>query len=163
MLHCNIVSHWLGACTKWSLPKYWTWHSFVATFSLEILLHEIFPLGAESGTVLWQNLLIRLICHWADFTNMMMFSFWQSSAPAGIILWMRPANERRRYNVTSSVIGRAHSQNDPCPECGLLNLITKILLLKYMSVDRNLHSWLLIGCGGILLIVRWCMVKEKQR
>ena len=27
---------------------------------------------------------------------------------------MRPANERRRYNVTSSLIGRAHSQNDPC-------------------------------------------------
>ena len=31
----------------------------------------------------------------------------------GIILWMRPANERRRYNVTSSLIGWEHSQNDP--------------------------------------------------
>ena len=27
---------------------------------------------------------------------------------------MRPANERRRYNVTSSRIGWAHTQNDPC-------------------------------------------------
>ena len=26
------------------------------------------------------------------------------------ILWMHPANERRRYNVTSSLIGWAHSQ-----------------------------------------------------
>ena len=26
---------------------------------------------------------------------------------------MRPANERRRYNVTSSLIGWAHTQNDP--------------------------------------------------
>ena len=31
----------------------------------------------------------------------------------GIILCMRLANERRRYNVTSSLIGWAHTQNDP--------------------------------------------------
>ena len=31
----------------------------------------------------------------------------------GTILCMRPANERRRYNVTSSLIERAHTQNDP--------------------------------------------------
>ena len=32
----------------------------------------------------------------------------------GIILYMRPANGRRRYNVTSSLIGWAHTQSDPC-------------------------------------------------
>ena len=32
---------------------------------------------------------------------------------AGIILWMHPANERRRYIVTSSLIGRVHTQSDP--------------------------------------------------
>ena len=31
-----------------------------------------------------------------------------------IFLCMRPANERRRYNVMSSLIGWAHAQNDPC-------------------------------------------------
>ena len=31
----------------------------------------------------------------------------------GIILCMRTADERRRYNVTSSLIGWAHTQNDP--------------------------------------------------
>ena len=31
-----------------------------------------------------------------------------------IILWMRPANERRRYIVTSALIGWAHLQNNPC-------------------------------------------------
>ena len=31
----------------------------------------------------------------------------------GIILYMRRANERRRYIVTSSLIGWAHLQNDP--------------------------------------------------
>ena len=33
---------------------------------------------------------------------------------SGIILWMHPANERRCYNVTSSLIGCVHSQNNPC-------------------------------------------------
>ena len=32
----------------------------------------------------------------------------------GIILCMHPANERRRYIVTSSLIGWVHTQNDPC-------------------------------------------------
>ena len=31
-----------------------------------------------------------------------------------IILCMRPANERRHYIVTSSLIGRMHAHNDPC-------------------------------------------------
>ena len=31
---------------------------------------------------------------------------------AGIILCMRSAYERRRYNVTSSLIGCAHAQNE---------------------------------------------------
>ena len=33
---------------------------------------------------------------------------------AGILLRMHQANERRRYNVTSSLIGWAHEPNDPC-------------------------------------------------
>ena len=36
---------------------------------------------------------------------------------AGIILWMHPANERRRYIVTSPLIGWTHSQIDPCVWC----------------------------------------------
>ena len=31
-----------------------------------------------------------------------------------IILCMRRANERRRHIVTSSLIGSAHTQSDPC-------------------------------------------------
>ena len=31
----------------------------------------------------------------------------------GIILWMHPASERRRYIVTSSLIGWVHTQNNP--------------------------------------------------
>ena len=40
---------------------------------------------------------------------------WQGMAAtaAGIILYMCPANERWRYNVTSSLIGWVHAQKDP--------------------------------------------------
>ena len=37
-----------------------------------------------------------------------------TNAAAGIILCMRPANERRRYNVTSSHIVWERAQHDPC-------------------------------------------------
>ena len=33
---------------------------------------------------------------------------------AWTIMCMRPANDRRRYNVTAPLIGWAHAQNDPC-------------------------------------------------
>ena len=36
---------------------------------------------------------------------------------SGIILRMRPANERWRSIVTSSLIGRVHKQNDPDITC----------------------------------------------
>ena len=35
-------------------------------------------------------------------------------AEAGIVLCLCPANERRRYIVTSSLIGWAHAQDSPC-------------------------------------------------
>ena len=49
-------------------------------------------------------------------------SFWlflccvqiQCTPTSGITLCIRPANERRRYIVTSSLIGWTHTQIDPC-------------------------------------------------
>ena len=35
-------------------------------------------------------------------------------ATTGIILGMGSANERRLYNVTLSLTGHDHTQNDPC-------------------------------------------------
>ena len=36
-----------------------------------------------------------------------------TTSTAGIILGMGSANERRRHDVMSSLIGRAHTQHDP--------------------------------------------------
>ena len=48
------------------------------------------------------------------------------------LLCMRPANERRRYTITSSVIGWAHTQNDPC--------IFDIRIADLLSTLRPLRS-----------------------
>ena len=45
---------------------------------------------------------------------------------AGNMLYVRPANERPRYNITSSLIGWAHIQNDPCTAVG--KFLTPLLL-----------------------------------
>ena len=39
---------------------------------------------------------------------------WSTTLLAGIILGVGSASERRRYNVTLSLIGGAHTQNDAC-------------------------------------------------
>ena len=39
---------------------------------------------------------------------------YNTCAVPGIILCMRPANEKRRYIVIFSLIGWVHTQNDPC-------------------------------------------------
>ena len=55
----------------------------------------------------------------------------------GIILCMCQANERRRYIVTSSIIGWAHTQNDPwIPGSG-----TKSSMMYVPSILGH-HKWL---------------------
>ena len=62
---------------------------------------------------------------------------WKSLYLKGIILGMHPANERRRYTVTSPLIGWAHTQNDPC----FSSIFTEVCSLGF--------SWqyIIIGLG----------------
>ena len=62
------------------------------------------------------------------------------SAAAGIILCMGSANERRRYNVTSSIIGWALTQNDPCAGDSAPKCLALITLLMYGSLNNILFS-----------------------
>ena len=64
---------------------------------------------------------------------------------------MRPANERRRYNVTSSLIGWAHTQDDSCitllyTQWTYFSLLSKLEIgfNSFWSVDRS-------HCGQIWL------------
>ena len=57
---------------------------------------------------------------------------------AGVVLCVCPANERRRYNVTSSLSGWAHAQNDPLLgmdlHCELPFLISNKLFNGFQSI-----------------------------
>ena len=83
MLHCSVVSHWLGTYIKWSLPG---WFCLCAQ-----------PM--RDDVTLYRRLSLAGRIH--------------KMIPAWIIFSMCPASERRRYNVTSSLIGWAHRENDP--------------------------------------------------
>ena len=66
---------------------------------------------------------------------------------SGIILGAGPANERRRYIVTSSLIDWAHTQNDPC-----------LMDQKFWCWDRPIPNkpWC-CWCPGSLFrqVIRW--------
>ena len=58
--------------------------------------------------------------------------------PLEVQKYMRPANERRRYNVTSSLIGWAHTQNDllESASCSL-----KILNVSKIYFSLWMENW----------------------
>ena len=60
-----------------------------------------------------------------------------NSCLSEIILYMQPTNERRRYNVTSSLIGWAHIQNDPC----LSRLSFQVPLVRRMLSRCLCRKW----------------------
>ena len=73
---------------------------------------------------------------------------------SGIILYMRPANERRRYIVTSSLIGWMHTQNDPCM-CVILRLYYGLMancaVPSYMYLVWQAKYWLQNSGVGVIL------------
>ena len=107
---CDALAHNILGWSQWNFAHVTTvtlsWHvqNFVviglAYFGPEhskFLSNFIFDRNPNSGTGAWYPL--RASWH----------KFWH----AGIILGMGSANERRHYNVTPSLIGQAHTHNDP--------------------------------------------------
>ena len=54
----------------------------------------------------------------------------------GIILCIRPAKERPRYNVTSSLIGWARSQNDPWLHVSFISMVS-----YQKGPTRHAYAW----------------------
>ena len=89
------------------------------------------PWCAAFMDTLWRICVLRkhfMHCHAfiqdIDLVKPDIISIWtweNLSVTPGIVLWMRAANEWRRYVVTSSLNGWVHSQNNPCdtpyPQC----------------------------------------------
>ena len=67
------------------------------------------------------------LSQWEKTLKCNVFSHWLSPSihriiPLSNILCMGSANERRRYSVTSSLIGWAHTQNDPSVQYSVYGL-----------------------------------------
>ena len=72
--------------------------------------HEIFPhFMSQTWTCLYESPIVgHYFLQTSKDPSLVCPTQW------GIILCMRPANERRRYIVKSPLIGWTHTQNDPC-------------------------------------------------
>ena len=91
----------------------------------------------------WQFYLSRTFQHWhMSSPDLLLFVvIWNKlilpiSFGPGIILGVGSANERRHYNVMSSLIGWAHTQNDHCgpgPIYGSLDMIVAYELPKTIT------------------------------
>ena len=77
----------------------------------------------DSDSVLQYSCMVSPCYHYANFITYFSrhFEIWRAviinNQDLRNILCMRPANEKRRYSVTSSLIGWAHTQTDPWRLC----------------------------------------------
>ena len=134
--HCNNCLHpcdpkWIPLKVKYHifmLPKVCKNWDLVRKKSGHFIVGDLWEpwLGTAS---LWANVVVFVlwygsICY--RYQNVVMVSvsilkkslticipYYLVIPPIGSV-WLRPTNGRWRYNVTSSLIGWAQSQNDPC-------------------------------------------------
>ena len=104
---------------------------------------------------------INILFHyWLSLKTLLTYNHWHHPnmehsyasfrCSSGIILGMGSTNERWRYNVTSSLIGRAHTQNDQCSLLGWR--------WKCFQVPSSTYNWTLILtpyslCHCVILIL----------
>ena len=80
-----------------------------------------------------------------------------------IILWMRPANERRRYIVTSSLVGWAHTQNEVEQRWVMTGYMCDLLIqfiLKVMQSNLPFQWYLLRSTKLLQVSDSWWNIKK---
>ena len=74
----------------------------------------------------------------------------------GIILYVRPANDRQCYNVASSLIGWAYTQNDPCDYGQVLRLFPFSSHLVSVMTSHYLNQrWPSFGKSYVITRPQW--------
>ena len=86
------------------ISKIASWENYAQWLSS----NKILELASTCSGVYWKTSITKQFNWQPDYISMQTWPY------AGIILFMRSPNERRRYTVTPSLIGWAHTQNDPC-------------------------------------------------
>ena len=138
-----------------------TWHHGMGALSTLLAICEGNPISTSGfpsrrGPVMWILMIMIVLLVWTSCWTICRVSivlacceaFQQGAWPltyessekivfSGIILCMHPANERRRYFVMSSLIGRAHTQNNPSILCGISKAAFEIPhQISYLYIKR---------------------------
>ena len=115
-LQCNAISHWLGAYTDDPCRMQWIRASPFSSLHNCCSSAAISPMAPIKVPFSWQKTSGgQLVLKWWKVScRGKRTPVWMATYFPGIILCMCPANERGRYSVTPSLIGWAHTQNDPC-------------------------------------------------
>ena len=74
------------------------------------------------------------------FQSLALFYLGNSIIMPGIMLCMRPANERQRYNVTSSLIGWRMHRMTPA----MLNILLYLTVLKWHPTEYHNIIWYMV-------------------
>ena len=82
----------------------------------------------------------------------------------GLMLGLRPANERRRYKVTPSLIGWAQTYNQPWDRCQIPTLegepVGITIQLPWQSTHRITYA---LGCSFISKVIPKTIMWEHTR
>ena len=101
----------------------------------------------------WIQLCLTPSCSSQETRWAGMDCYWPGKLP-GIILCIRPANERQRCNVTSSLIGWAYTQHDPWFTSNLASNILGLTLSVWEQINVVQRS----KCHGCWCPVSCCQV-----
>ena len=84
----------------------------------------------------------------------------QEMSNSGLILGLLPANERRRYFVTTSLIGWAQTKNQPC------KLASWSISAVPQCYDAEFYLWpvnLLLNCCPVFQYIPWWLLWSQGR
>ena len=122
--------------------------------SIEMHTFSLKKLRLKMSSGKWQPFVSSSMCwYFREPWSFFPCSKYKKVLKAGIILWLCPANERRRYIVTSSLIGWAHTQNEPWK--GSLHFLVQNRTLLSDRVGHHTDPTFQFGWRPATMIVLW--------
>ena len=128
-LYCSYIANWLNIYQSLGKHMSIVWNMKLL-FSVGIDIAYVIRIRIKNTRVAIMPALLSVVAgyHSKQLKVTSVTTIWHQDNPrvsvhgndvcthccTGIILPMGSANERQRYNVTPSLIGSAHSQNNPC-------------------------------------------------
>ena len=115
-LHRNGLRSWYWNSAQQNNSTPWISHQIHCFPTIKYSKADWYPTDMNLSVLATSRCLVPVILTWNHLGPLLL-----NLRQSGLILYMRPANERRRYTVTSSLIGWSHIQTtiiqDLLPTC----------------------------------------------